>query len=119
LGISNIKTELFRAEIEQEYGQKLQELSTFIKAKEEDYSGIAAVCNAMSSELECVSNSHLELSQKMEGQVAATLRKKVDHFDDVLDKWSMSLAELFDERELSTLKLLKVFLTFNIFFGGG
>lgn len=97
-----------RAQLEQEFGEKLLSLSTIQGNKDEENDGVAAAYSAIAMELKHTAESHLDLSQKLSAQVAAEFEQKVEDYKLLMEKWTSILNELYDERLDKTTELLKI-----------
>ncbi|KAI9483130.1 MAG: hypothetical protein EXX96DRAFT_479457 [Benjaminiella poitrasii] len=95
-----------RAQIEQEFGEKLAKLAEK-NNHEKEQEGIPAAYDAITMELESTANAHLDLADKLQQELAVEFEAKLDEYRLLLEKWTKSLDELYHERLERTMELLK------------
>lgn len=99
----------YRSKLEQEFGEKLLSLSSIQETDEADKKqDVPAAYQAITLELQKTANSHLELSQKLSSKVASEIEQKLEEYKLLLEKWTKTLDELYNERQEKTIELLKV-----------
>jgi hypothetical protein len=59
-------------------------------------------------ELQKTATSHLELSDQLNKKVTSEFEQKLDEYRLLLEKWTKTLDELYNERQEKTIELLKV-----------
>jgi hypothetical protein len=65
-------------------------------------------------ELKNTAHSHLDLSAKLDNQVALDFQMKLDEYKLLLEKWTKTLDDLYAERQAKIMELLKVRIFFLI-----
>ncbi|KAI7903980.1 uncharacterized protein BX663DRAFT_505978 [Cokeromyces recurvatus] len=95
-----------RAQIEREFGEKLLLLSEK-NSHEASKDGIPAAFDTMVMELKNTANSRLELADKLQQELAGEFESKLEEYKLLLEKWTKSLDELYQERQEMIMELLK------------
>lgn len=66
------------------------------------------VYQAIITELEKTAKSRIDFSEKLSGQVIMDLEQKLEEYKVLMEKWKLTLEEIFNEKQLRIMELLKV-----------
>ncbi|KAG1145800.1 hypothetical protein G6F37_005275 [Rhizopus arrhizus] len=97
-----------RADLENEFGEKLLALSTAQELDEPAEDGVAGAYQAIAVELRKTAESHLELSKKLKEEVSNELEAKLQDYRSLFDKWDKMLHKVYLTRQERTVELLKI-----------
>lgn len=97
-----------RADLENEFGEKLLALSTAQELDEPSEQGVAGAYQAIAMELKKTAESHLDLSRKLKKEVSDELEAKLEEYRKLFEKWDKTLNQIYEERQKKTMELLKI-----------
>ncbi|KAI8391046.1 uncharacterized protein BYT42DRAFT_610310 [Radiomyces spectabilis] len=103
-----------RAQLEADFGQKLMNLSnkappsTKDSEDQKETKGVAAAIDTVHTELLKTAKSHIDLSRRLEQQVAGALQTWISEHRDAVTKWSIPLNECYQRRQTYIMQLLQV-----------
>ncbi|KAG2204354.1 hypothetical protein INT47_009396 [Mucor saturninus] len=99
-----------RSQFEQEFGEKLLVLSSIheIDQNEAGKGGVSAAYHAISMELNKTATSHLDLAEQLKTQIGSEFEQKLNEYKELLEKWTKTLTDLYNDRQDKTIELLKI-----------
>lgn len=79
-----------------------------IDQNEAEKGGVPAAYHAISMELNKTATSHLDLAEQLKTQIGSEFEQKLNEYKELLEKWTKTLTDLYNDRQDKTIELLKV-----------